>query len=348
MYSDDYINYWAKLISENREFLNESGTPHDLTTLLASFNNDVSDEKFSPTREFAQSAFQIINDRLLDHKLDCGAFHPGGIAFFQVESQPSSSRVGCSKALVDKIRETITPVSITLNGAKTLTLHEWLEVVLHEMIHTYDYVYYPEHYLVHRRSYDCHGPWFMDFGKRFEKDGFHVDKFIDTDIGVNTDDKKVKSILNKRVFILLEGYGRSEGKDPAIMACSSTNVERYVGYFNDKFHRGKLGDTTGISILVSENPEIVRLSKLRMSDSHSNFRFYYYNDKFKENYGPFTVKERYMFPERNPNLTEDKDETEFDDMNHIDDEYARELYDKIDGVESVRKVDDDTYEISVP
>lgn len=346
MHSEDYINYWAGLVSENRELVSEANTPRDKETILASFNHDVSDEKFSPTEEFARTAYEIMDEKFFDHKL---SKYLQSSSFFRIDSQPSSSRVGCAMAQISRQANFVRPVYIILNGAKTLTLHEWLETVLHEMIHVYDYAYFPERYLVHGRSYDVHGQWFMDFGSRFEKDGFHVSKFIDTDIGVNADDKKVKSILNRRVFILLEGYKRSENSDPAIMACSNTTVEKYKGYFFRKFQRTGLRGTTGISILTSENPNISRLTQLRMSDEYSNFKFYYYSDKFKEEYGPFKVKERVMFPARNPNLTtEDKDEVEYGDMNHIDDDYARELYDKIKGIESVRKIDDDKYEISVP
>ena len=41
--------------------------------------------------------------------------------------------------IYDYGRGRVKSTSVTLNGARTLTLHEWLEVVLHEMIHVLDY-----------------------------------------------------------------------------------------------------------------------------------------------------------------------------------------------------------------
>lgn len=46
-------------------------------------------------------------------------------------------------------------------------------------------------------------------------------------------------------------------------------------------------------------------------------------------------------------INEDKDEVDYDEMNHIDDEYARSIYDNIGGVYDVEKIDDDEYEISL-
>ena len=41
---------------------------------------------------------------------------------------------------------------------------------------------------------------------------------------------------------------------------------------------------------------------------------------------------------------EDKDAAEYGEVDHIDDEYARKIYDMIDGVEEVRKIGDEEYE----
>ena len=46
-------------------------------------------------------------------------------------------------------------------------------------------------------------------------------------------------------------------------------------------------------------------------------------------------------------INEDKDEVEYDDMNHIDDDYAKHLFDNIKGVVDVEKRSDDEYIMSI-
>ena len=46
-------------------------------------------------------------------------------------------------------------------------------------------------------------------------------------------------------------------------------------------------------------------------------------------------------------INEDKDEVEYDDMNHIDDDYAKHLYDNIKGVVDVEKKSDDEYIVTI-
>lgn len=58
---------------------------------------------------------------------------------FKVKTQPTKSYIGMASYVFDRITGKVNATSVTLNGARTLTLHEWLEVVLHEMIHVLDY-----------------------------------------------------------------------------------------------------------------------------------------------------------------------------------------------------------------
>ena len=46
---------------------------------------------------------------------------------------------------------------------------------------------------------------------------------------------------------------------------------------------------------------------------------------------------------------EDKDAVEYGEgeADHLDDEYARKIYDMIDGVEEVRKIGDEEYEVVI-
>ena len=56
---------WKRVISE-------SITPSDEDTIMASFNADVSDEKFSPTRDFLETAYGIFNEEFFGGRLPMG------------------------------------------------------------------------------------------------------------------------------------------------------------------------------------------------------------------------------------------------------------------------------------
>lgn len=294
----------------------ESATPSDLETIMASFHSDVSDEKFSPTTEFLKIAYDKLNSELFGNEL------PSNIDLV-VKSAPSQSFFGRATATIYRRSRKLTPKSIILNGSATLTLHEWLEVVVHEMVHIADYSFHPEHFF--GRKYDAHGTWFLDFGKKFEKDGFHVQKYCNAEYGINTDDKKVKKQMNDMLLI--------EFSPGEIIRVSPTMKYKVVNILEAKRYKN-------LKFWTTENPLAVKLSQWRPRDRYSTLRYYHFTDAFKEKYGPF--KEITMNP-----INEDKDEVEYDDMNHIDDDYAKHLYDNIKGVVDVEKRSDDEYIVTI-
>jgi hypothetical protein len=56
-----------------------------------------------------------------------------------------------------------------------------------------------------RRVYDAHGTWFLNEGSKYEKDGFHVQKYCKADIGINDQDSKVKNRIGNSVFLYMKG-----------------------------------------------------------------------------------------------------------------------------------------------
>ena len=341
---EDFIGFWANKVSEGVDCLLESLTPHDKEALLGSFSHDVSDEKFTPDLEFLYNAYDLLNERLLGNRLP----HADAVFKLEVKSLPRNTWLGYASYMAHFRDRKVEATGITLNSAKTLTLHEWLEVVLHEMVHVVDYIQNPSHFLFDRRRYDAHGEWFLSFGRQFEKDGFHVQRYCEGEVGINTDDRKVQKLIKDRVFLKLEGY--EHGKDnpnQCVLVLSDKLIDRYAGLLQEKSDRGYMPGLESMTILKSSNPNIVRLKQLRMNDTYSKVKWYWFSEKFKQNYGPFEEKGKIMINKRNYSLAEDKDEMEFDDMNHIDDEYARKIYDQIDGVVGVKKVGDDSYEVAI-
>jgi len=125
---------------------------------------------------------------------------------------------------------------------------------------------------------------------------------------------------------------------------SAKDMDKYKRIFTKSVKNGRFTGLKRLVFLKSENSSIIRLKQVRMKNEHSSMSYYYYTDDFKEKYGPFEEIETYDI---SSSVTEDRDEVEFDDMNHIDDEYAKKMYDNIGGIVDIKKKDDETYEVSI-
>ena len=234
--------------------------------------------------------------------------------------------------MINKRTYSLFPSAVILNSAKTLSIHEWFEVVLHEMIHLVDYINYPEHFIRMKRYYNAHGDWFLNYGSRFEKDGFHVQRYCKADIGVNVDDKRIAKRLSEDTFILMKGGSMDNG----IVKVSPNMKDKTIEILSRKCDK--------LIIMKSTNPKTAELKQLRLRDEYSGIRYYIFSDKFKDNFGPFEEIDE-METLRLTN--EDKDEMEFDDANHIDDDYAKRIYDNIGGVVDVKNLGNGKYEVSI-
>lgn len=359
------------------KILSESETPSDPETILASFHSDVDDTKFSPSTAFLESAFQILDERLFENEIsrrlkkdeekleklkskaavsssrrvsrymrqtsDSGARHLHGL-LLTVETKPRESEIGSASYLTSRTSGEISPSQVFLNSAYTLTLHEWLEVVLHEMIHILDYQTNPGHFTGYmKRYYDAHGTWFMETGKRFEPEGFHVERYCSAILGINADDSKIRNKIRNSVFV------RMKGKDlrPMMLKIPRGSLTRQLVLLKDRISKSStnLRKIEELEILTSSNPQTALLKDLRMKDTWSKISWWWDTDEFESKYGPFEKEDTVKISKGR--INEDKDEAEYDEYSHIDDGFARKMYDNIDGTVDVRKVGDDEYEVSI-
>ena len=198
MNDNDLIRYWASLLESGPgRIVSEESTPSDMDEIMASFNSDVSPRKLVPTTKFLENAYRIFNRKFFGDRL------PQRLVF-QIKAQPTQSYVGLAYYEYNNRTGSVRAVAITLNSARTLTLHEWLEVVLHEMIHVLDYETNPRSFVGYmRRAYDAHGAWFLNEGKKYEKYGFHVQKYCAADIGVNDSNPRIKGRIQNSVFLYM-------------------------------------------------------------------------------------------------------------------------------------------------
>lgn len=307
---------------------------------MASFNADVSDEKFSPTTDFLETAYGIFNRKFFGGRLPTRLL-------FKVKVQPTASYIGMASYIYDYGRGRIKATAITLNGSRTLTLHEWLEVVLHEMIHVLDYETNPLHFTGYTgRTYDAHGTWFMNEGSKYEKQGFHVQRYCNADIGINDQDDRVKSRIGKSVFLYMKGSANR----PLMMKMSRSNLDRNLEYITTRIGRGS---TFGIGvkeikIMTSQNPNIAILRDLRMRDSGSRISWWWYDDKFEQKYGPFEVEDTVKILSAKNRVNEEEGEVPEDEQPQNAEEVIDQIEDSIEGVADVKDIGNDKVVVSIP
>ena len=285
-------------------------------------------------------AYGILNDRFFRGNL------PDSLNF-RVKVQPTESYIGLASYMHDRRRDKVWATGVTLNGSRTLTLHEWLEVVLHEMIHILDYETNPEHFLGYMsRAYDAHGSWFMTEGEKYTKYGFHVQKYCRADIGINTDNDKVKNRISNSVFLYMQGNRR-----PMIMKMSRKNLDRNLDYITSRM--GKPYSTFGIGvkeikIMTSENPNISLLRDLRMRDSTSRISWWWFDDDFNKKYGPFEVEDTVKVLSAKNRVNEEDSDTPEEVEPETTEEVIDDIKDNVKGVEDVKEVGDDKFVVSIP
>lgn len=253
---------WKRLIIEAK-------TPSDIESINASFNKDISDEKFTPTVGFMKVVYNKMNKEFFFSCLPSE-----NEIKFEVANQIRGGFVGLTFAERDAITREITVKKLVLNGIFTLTIHNWMETILHEMIHICDYVNFPKHF--DNKEYDAHGDWFMKEGKRFEKFGFNVSRTCRIEHGVDMNNKKVKDTLNKELFIQV---GKTNDGTPEIFKILAKNKNKCLSILKGRGYKK-------VAILSSSNSKSIELSPIRLSNG-MNIRVYHLDDDFRKKYGPF-------------------------------------------------------------
>lgn len=284
-------------------------------------------------------AYAIFNDEFFGGRL------PTRLAF-KIKVQPTKSYIGLASYVYDYGRTHVRATAITLNGSRTLTLHEWLEVVLHEMIHVLDYETNPQHFTGYLSyGYDAHGTWFMNEGSKYEKQGFHVQRYCNADIGLNTDNSRMQNRISKSVFLYMQGSSQK----PLVMKMSRTNLDRNLDYITTRIGKGSqfgIG-VNEIKIMSSQNPNVALLKDLRMRDSTSRIFWWWLTDDFKEKYGPFEVEDTVKIMSAKNRVNEDDGVPEEEEQPQEPEEVIDQIEDNIEGVEEVKDIGNDKVVVSI-
>jgi hypothetical protein len=258
---------WKRLIIEAK-------TPSDMKSINASFNKDVSDEKFTPTVKFMKAVYNKMNKEFFFNYL------PDEPEFkLVVRSMGNNRDVGIAyykRSIGGK--KNIVPVSMLLNSSYTLTLHGWMEVILHEMIHISDYMSHPEHY--YDKDYNPHGDWFMGHSRKFQKIGFDVKQYCDLDFDINKEDEEMETLETPNTFAVYEE--NFKGKQRYwILRINGYDREKLMKYLREN-EIDKAFIITTKNPLSSEIP-IWNCEKEPVTDE--------FNKAFVQYYGPFKRKE---------------------------------------------------------
>ena len=251
--------------------LSESYIPNGIEIIKKSFNNDYTYEKFTPTIEFLEEAYGYLNNRLFQGKL------PEDIEF-KIEHSLEDNDAGHTYANDDKTEGEFVIDRVSLNGTLMMTIHSWLETILHEMIHVMDFKFHPEHFNKKiNPNYDYHKGWFMKEADKFKKYGFNIKETIDSDVETTTDDDSIKEQMNGVIYIKL-GYNPIFKCDMMIKIHSLDK--------NSAFKKLKSMGCSSIDVISTKNLSSTRLKTIELDDIGQ--KSYRMTDKFNDTYGPFT------------------------------------------------------------
>ena len=173
-----------------------------------------------------------------------------------------------------------------------------------------------------------------------------MQKYCNADIGINTDDGKVKNRISNSVFLYMQGSRR-----PMMFKMSRKNLDRNLDYIVDRIGKpwSSLGNVKEIKIMTSENPNISMLRDLRMRDSGSRISWWWFDDKFNQKYGPFELEDTVNVLSAKNKVNEEDLESKPEEVEpETPEEVIDEIEDKIDGVEDVKEISDDKFVVSIP
>ena len=319
-YKIDYIKLYESITSK---------IPSDKESILKSFNQDVSEDMFAPTQEFLETSYNLFNEKFFNNSL------PQNLKFI-ITNAPRATYIGKAAYQINRYLKQIIPLAIKLNGSRKMTVHNWLEVVLHEIIHILDYQTNPSHFLNGNGiDYDPHGSWFLNKGKEFLSKGFNVQKYCKANQEFDSDNKILKNKINNLRIILA-----SIASKQAAFVVSEKSLEDHI-HILEQVSKYRVKNMKLQKVLKSSNPNILKLKSIRMRNYHSSYSWYWFTEDFQNKYGPFEE----ISEIDTSNVQED--ETVHDEMNNIDNKYATQVYDHIDNVVDVDKVKDGVYNISI-
>ena len=252
--------------------ISEAYTPSDLDDIENSFNGDVSDEKYTPTKKFLKNGYDMLNEKLFNNRL------PSDFEF-KIEHGLKDNAAGHTYANDNKKEGEFVIDRVSLNGTLMMTIHSWLETILHEMIHVMDFKFHPEHFVDARKTgvpYDEHKGWFMEQANKFKNKGFNVEKTLKSSWETSVDDDDIK--VKNSSFTYLKISHHPLGWDE-ILKIDSSDKSNVMSILKNKKY-------THVVEIKTSNLNSVRLDNTKV-EANKPIMSYHADDEFNDRYGPF-------------------------------------------------------------
>lgn len=164
----------------------------------------------------------------------------------------------------------LSPIRIKISSRRAITEFALKSTMLHEMVHIFDYVSHPEHFVKEtpmgfvKVRYDAHGYWFMNnpASKAIMKDGFVIDRYIqDSQIESSELSDRYKELAKKKVE---EGVYAIIGRfmrDPGKTFFRKITIGEFFEYnrgesFENEFERWKENGAIEFMLVKTTNEEI--------------------------------------------------------------------------------------------
>lgn len=256
----------------------EAKTPSDKKSIDASFNKDVSNELYTPSEDFIKTTYDKLNRELF-----LGFLPSAKEVKFELSDDIRGDELGAAECTINMARNRVwaSDFKLSLDRTAKLTLHSWIGVVLHEMIHIMEYQEHPEYKQI--SDYNWHGDWFKKTSEKFKKYGFDFSEFYTGTCEIDDEDERVKKIMKDEIFIQV---GTTSTGIPQIVKIRVSDKSRVF-----KFLRDEEG-IESVTILDTKNPKSVKIFPIELTElEQSTFRVYHKTQKFNDMFGPFTEVE---------------------------------------------------------
>jgi hypothetical protein len=225
------------------------------------------------TIDWIKKNYDVYNKKCFDGVL------PKNLEF---KLSKSKQTWGYAKFRYDYANDTIIPLSITISNYYDSPEEVKLNTLIHEMIHIYDYVINPNHFIFNGRRvgrrYNAHGYWFLNQCDRLRSFGFDInpkvtweEKFVSTLSAAAKAKEEKKSSDSLVVVISGKNANWMYKTNKANLAKSISSIKRYIW-------TRQIGEMKNIKVYSFDN---ARLANTRNSVTRLNGWRYSYENLMK-------------------------------------------------------------------
>lgn len=169
---------------------------------------------------------------------------------------------GYAQFKYDYLNNTVIPISITMSNYYDSPESVKINTLIHEMIHIYDYVMNPKHFICNGRRvgrrYDAHGFWFLKQCERFKKFGFDINPNVTgEEICVSTlseaAKKKEEKISKDSLVVVVSGTISNW-----MFKTNQSNLDKAIKSIKRYVWTRQIGTMKSIKVYKFNNPTLAK------------------------------------------------------------------------------------------